>query len=91
MTKSMIKKVEKKLKKVLTWRKACVIIEYVVAEKDNEKSYQKKLKKLKKLLDFEMIIWYITYALESAEKWSLKTEQNVNFKLGNKTELKWLK
>ena len=58
------------------------------------KIVEKKLKKIKKSIDLDLIIWYITYALhknEVAEKWSLKTEQNVNFKLGNKTELKWLK
>ena len=45
-------------------------------KKQNEKFW----KKLKKVVDLELIIWYITYApRKSAKKWSLKTEQNVNF------------
>ena len=57
----------------------------------DNKSYQKKLKKLEKKywLEFDNLIYYLcTSKKEVAEKWSLKTEQNVNFKLGNKTDLK---
>ena len=85
------KKVEKSVDLIET---LCYHWKRCLFKNERRKVIEKKLKNLQKSLDLSLIIWYITCALrkkEVAEKWSLKTEQNVNFKLGNKTDLKLIK
>ncbi len=55
------------------------IINCVAFEKKQHRVIKKLWKKLKKVVDKFFEIWYITYASWLMQKWSLKTEQNVNF------------
>ena len=49
-------------------------------EKEKITNIKKSFKKMKKVIDLEETIWYISSAFNEKAEWSLKTEQKSQFK-----------